>query len=47
MKPSTKINILFLIGSAGIWVSVFAKPLGIPSDFDVIPSLFAIVFLGL
>jgi hypothetical protein len=47
MKPSTKANILFLIGSAGIWVSVFSKPLGIPSGLDAIPSLLSIIFFYL
>ena len=47
MKPSTKINILFLVGSTLMLAGVFAKPLGIPSDFEVVPTLIAVVFFYL
>jgi hypothetical protein len=47
MKPSTKVNFLMLTGSAFMMIGVFAKPLGIPSDFDSIPPLVAVVFIYL
>jgi asparagine N-glycosylation enzyme membrane subunit Stt3 len=47
MKPSTKFNILMLIGCAFMMLGVFAKPLSIPSSFEVIPNLIGIVFFFL
>jgi hypothetical protein len=47
MKPSTKINILFITGSALMLAGVFAKPLGIPFDFEIVPSIAAVVFFSL
>jgi threonine/homoserine/homoserine lactone efflux protein len=47
MKPSKKINILFLTGSALMLAGVFAKSLGIPSDFEIVPSIVAVVFFYL
>lgn len=47
MKLSTKATIFGLIGSAMMMVGVFAKPLGIPTDFDCVPTLLAIVFFYL
>ena len=47
MKPSTKASILMLTGSSLMLIGVFAKPLGIPSDFESVPILAAIVFIYL
>jgi len=45
MKPATRINTLFLTGSALMLAGVFAKPLGIPSAFEMVPTLVAVVFI--
>ena len=47
MKSSIKINILFITGSALMLAGVFAKPLGIPSDLEIVPSIVAVVFFYL
>ena len=47
MKPSSKFNILMQIGCAFMLLGVFAKPLGIPSDFEAVPTLIGIIFIYL
>ena len=47
MKPSIKFNILMLTGCTFMLLGVFAKPLGIPSDFEAIPTLIGVVFIYL
>jgi hypothetical protein len=47
MKPTTKVNLLMLIGSTFILLNVFARPLGIPRGYDCIPTLLAVVFIYL
>ena len=45
MKPSTKVNFLMFAGSVFLMLGVFAKPMGVSSDFDSIFSLIAIIFI--
>jgi len=45
MKVTTKLSILMLTACAFMMVGVFGKPLGIPSDFESIPILVAIIFI--
>ncbi len=47
MKSSSKINFPILTGSIFLMLDVFAKPLGIPSDFEIILLLVAIGFICL
>jgi len=47
MKPSTKIGIWFFLGSALIWIGLFARPLGIPPDFEEVPFLAGMGFFYL
>jgi len=49
MKPVTKANLLMFIGAILFWIGMFAKPLGIPGDFDFIPLFAAplVLYLGL
>ncbi len=43
MKSSKKFSILLLTGSAFMMSGVFAKPLGIPSHLEGIPTLIGII----
>ena len=45
MKLSTKASIVMLTGSVLMLISIFAKPLGIPSDFENVLLLAAILFI--
>src|SRR5262245_17520643 len=45
MKPSTKASILILSGSLLMLVGVFARPLGIPTSFEGVPILVALVLI--
>lgn len=45
MKSSTKASILILIGSVLMLAGVFAKPLGIPTSFEGVPILVALVLI--
>jgi hypothetical protein len=47
MKSSTKANVLMLTGSTLMLAGVFAKPLGITSDFESGPILMAVVLIYL
>lgn len=47
MKPSIKASLLMLAASVFMLAGVFSKPLGIPSDFESVPILIAIVLIYL
>lgn len=47
MKPSNKINLLIRTGSALTRAGVFAKPLGIPFEFESVPTLAGLIFFNL
>jgi hypothetical protein len=46
MKSSARANFLLQIGSGLLLLGIFAKPLGIPSDFEIIIELVALIVLS-